>query len=477
MNINKKMLRIWLLALSIFLLTGCGNTPQPAQPEPVEDLTMQSTYIEPMPDSLDQSLIVSVDEEESVIRFYNLTLARTYTLTYNAATSMKSKFGEELVPGQLMPGDMVEVCFFREKKQLSSLQMLSDITVDQSITDFEINSTAKTMNYGGEQYKIEKTAMVLSKGNLLELNELSKSDTLKVVSKDHKILGITVEKGHGYVRLSGHDSFVDGFVEVGQTNIKRVEKEMLMVVPEGEYTFFISKNGLSGTEEISVKAGEETLVDVSKFEITDEKKVGTIIFTITPSKAELYIDGEKKEYDEPVEMTCGIHQIKVKADGYKTLTQYIKVGQSAANLNIELEEKDGKDDKDDDSYDNSPSVSGNAISVSDGDGYRVYIDAPADTELYVDGSYVGIVPTSFVKKEGPVVVSIRKEGYKNRSYTLQIDGDDKDIHYSFSNLAPKQEEAQNDASKQSADKKEAPKVEADKKGIPKRDTADTEKTD
>lgn len=439
---NKRGLQLFLLILLCSLvLGGCSSTKPTEVATTEEDYTVQSTYIEPMADSLDECILVGVDPEDMEIQFYNLDMGRTYTLTYNTATGMKNRFNDELVAGQLSPGDMVRITFFRKEKLLKSLQILDNIEVSEGVIDFEINSVSRTMTFLGEQYKVSKNAMVLSKGNLLELNEINAADTLKIVSKDHEIFGITIENGHGYVRLTGQENFIDGFVEIGQSVIKRVVPEMLVVVPEGDYTLFISKNGISGSEEISVKAGEETLVDVSKFEVSDEKKMGKIIFTISPSKAELYVDGEKTDYDEPVEMTCGIHQIRVKANGYKTLTQYIKVGQAAANLNIELEETDGKkedaaDDEDEIIY-TKPSVSQNAISVMGTSDYHVYIDAPASAELYVDGSYVGIIPTNFAKKSGTYVVSLRRDGYQTRSYTLQIDDADKDVRYSFSDLTPK----------------------------------------
>lgn len=440
---NKRVIYpLLLLLLCSFLLFGCSKEEGNSMIEAEDVDTIESTYVEPLADSLDECMIVEVNSEEGKIRFYNLEVARTYTLTYNTATSMKNRFGDELVSGQLAPGDMVSVTFYKEKKLLKSLQQLSDIEVDSQIVDFEINSVAKTMTFLGEQYKIAKNAMVLSKGNLLELNEIHAEDTLKVVSRDHEIFGITVEKGHGYVRLSGQDFFVDGFVEIGQALIKKVTAEMLLVVPEGQYTLFISKDGVSGTEEISVKAGEETPVDVSKFAVTDEKKVGKIIFTITPSDATLYIDGTETDYDEPVEMTCGIHQIRVKAEGYKTLTRYIKVGQSTANLNLEMELRNSKDkDEEEEEEEDTiidPSVSGNTISVSGPSDYRVYIDAPVGAELYVDGNYVGVIPTNFAKKQGTFVVSLRRDGYQNRSYTLQIGSENKDVRYSFSNLTPEE---------------------------------------
>lgn len=81
-------------------------------------------------------------------------------------------------------------------------------------------------------------------------------------------------------------------------------------------------------------------------------------------------------------MTC-------KAEGYKTITQYIKVGDEMANINIEMEA--GSDDTD------ASSVSSNTVTASSS-GYQVYIDAPQGGELYVDGKYIGLIPTSFDKR-------------------------------------------------------------------------------
>ena len=66
--------------------------------------------------------------------------------------------------------------------------------------------------------------------------------------------------------------------------------------------------------------------------------------------------------------------------------------------------------------------------------YKVYIDAPSGVEAYLDGSYIGITPVSFNKAEGSYVVTLRKSGYQTRSYTLQIDAEEKDVNYSFTDL-------------------------------------------
>ena len=67
-------------------------------------------------------------------------------------------------------------------------------------------------------------------------------------------------------------------------------------------------------------------------------------------------------------------------------------------------------------------------------GAKVYINDPADTEVYVDGKYIGIVPVGFTKKAGSIVITLRKEGHQTRSYTLELEDDNEDVNYSFSEL-------------------------------------------
>ena len=85
-------------------------------------------------------------------------------------------------------------------------------------------------------------------------------------------------------------------------------------------------------------------------------------------------------------------------------------------------------------------VSDNNVSDTAGTtGYKVTIEAPVGAEVYVDGNYVGIIPASFAKKPGTHDVTIRKSGYKTRSYTVDVDDENKDINYSFSELTKSEE--------------------------------------
>lgn len=429
-KIKKTNYLVGALLIAALMLFGCGAGA--ASEPPAQEVQPEETgYQEKLPDSMDEALIVSVDAEQKKIQFYNFTAGRTYTLSLDGTTSMKNRFGDELVAGQLASGDMVRVTFFKEEKKAKSIQLLDDYDTSSEVSDFEINSAARTMSFGGKQYNLNDNLAILSQEKQAQLEDINPVDQLKIVVRDHQVYGITVEKGHGYVRLAGQDSFVGGWVEIGQNFIKKVTEEMLLVVPEGNYSMLISNAGVAGTKDVAVERNQETVVDVSDLQTEQMKKTGKLIFTITPSDAKLYIDGEETDYSAEVELDCGIHQMTVKAAGYKTLTQYIKVGAQTASLSVDLEESSGEDS------DTDSSVSGNSANTSataSSSGYKVYIDAPVGAELYLDGNYVGIIPASFAKVSGTHAVSLRKTGCQTRSYTLQIDTENKDVSYSFSAL-------------------------------------------
>jgi hypothetical protein len=152
----------------------------------------------------------------------------------------------------------------------------------------------------------------------------------------------------------------------------------------------------------------------------------------------------------------GIHQLIARADGYQSLTQYLRVGDESAGVNIVLDAVNSTTDESTSSSDSSSSSDSTESTVSSTeststtsatetttgttavdtttDYYKVYIDAPEGAEVYLDGNYVGISPCSFKKTSGSHVITLRKSGYETRSYTVQVDDEDKDISYSFTDL-------------------------------------------
>lgn len=383
-------------------------------------------------DSADTAVVVKVNKGENQITFYNLTVDKNYTLTYDGITSFTDKFGEALSRDQIKEGDIVDVTFMKSTKRLNTLSLSASSWNNKSVSRYSIDSRSHNVTIGNDVYKITGQTKIFSEGEEVDLMDLNEVDVLDFYGIDTTVVSIVVEKGHGYLRLSGDESFIGGWIEVGQNQIRQITEDMLLVVPEGSYEVQFSTAGGGGTKNVNIVRNQETLVDISDFEIA-EPQYGQVVFAMTPSTATLYVDGNLVDTSLPVTLQYGIHQLLAKADGYESVVSYLKVAEASAGIEIVLESSDG--DEDEETSSNTTVSSGDSTGNNTTKNYyQVHIDAPKDVEVYVDGNYVGIAPISFRKTEGVHVVTLRKTGYTPRSYTVQVDSEDKDVSYSFEEL-------------------------------------------
>lgn len=436
-NKRKRGLCAAIFLSAIMLLCACGpkgeDTPdekQSIESSQAETERVDTGFILTGPDSFDSAdtaLLVNKDKEENTVTFLNLELGRRYTLSYDGTTRLYDKYGESVSMDQLPKGSIVDVTFLKSKKHLTTMQLSDKAWKYENVERYEINTVRGEVSIGSEVYKLSPNTQYLSGGRDIELMDLNPTDIVSFQGLDSTVLSVTVEKGHGYLRLVNDTNFVGGWIEIGQTQIQRITEDMLLVVAEGSYQVNISHNGGGGIKNVIINRNEETTLDIGDLVIPEPEK-GMVIFTLSPSSAEVYIDGVKTSIAEPVTLEYGIHQLIAKTDGYKSVTQYIRVNQESVGVNVVLDPI--RDEEEEESSESSTE------SETTTDYYKVYIDAPEQAEVYLDGNYVGISPCSFKKAAGSHVITLRKNGYQTRSYTVQIDDEEKDISYSFVDLVP-----------------------------------------
>ena len=450
--------------LCIFVLTSCE------QPK-IQETVQQGGFTKIAPgayDSADTAIVIAKQERQNKITFLNLKKKKNYTLNYDGITKFKDKYGTQIAVSQLQEGEMVDIQFLKEEKLLSDLTVSSAIWTLNDVSKFEMDLSAGRMKIMDEYYILDETTVILSDGKQVEFLDIHAQDVLQIKGIDHQIYSITIQEGHGYLRLENAEYFYGGWIEVGQKVIQKIEEGMLLTIPEGTYDVYLSHSGIEGIKSVEIKRNQETLLDVSDLKKEDLVKYGNLIITAEPAEAAVYIDGKSVDTGRIVKATYGLHQIMAKAEGYDTIVQYIRVSNNSANISISLDEKTVRTVSDNSANFNTSSTtsvntgtntgntSGNNNSNSSGNtssgsssgkessasesvgttGYKITIEAPKGAELYVDGNYVGIIPTSFSKKSGNHEVTVRKSGYLTRSYTINVDSDNKDTNYSFSELTP-----------------------------------------
>lgn len=410
-------------------------------------------------DSADTAVVMSVDQENNCVVFMNMDTGRQYTLYYDGTTYVTDKHDGPMSISQIRPGDVVDVNFLKGKRQIASMKISPSAWVYENIDNYDLGGINKTASIGSNTYSLPDEAVILSEGRRVEVMDIVTKDLVTIRGIDHKIYSINVERGHGYLRLRNEQALLGGWIEVGNTVIREITEDMLLVVPEGSYQVALSNGGVSSTKDIVIERDRETVLDVGDIEIVQDK-TGKILFSVTPGNAEVSIDGKTVDISSAVELPYGIHQVHLEAEGYDSLTKYIQVGSEYAKISFTLEEKKEDTSTVSDNTLNLPdpaepaepepleTISENTITPSESN--KVYIDSPKGVEVYVDSNYVGISPVSFKKNVGSHTVTLRKSGYKTRSYTIYLYNDGEDITYSFVELEKEESTVSGNASTSSS---------------------------
>ena len=445
MNVRYRKKITCILLMTVLSISGCGqaSTAGTAQNTVTLQTTEESDRVDTgfavtnpdSYDSADTAVLVDINSVDNTVTLLNLDLGKQYTLSVDGTTRYADKYGKAISLEQLGEGDIVDVTFLKTKKHLTTMQLSRSAWQYDDVERYELNTVRREVTIGEEVFKLSRDTRYFSQGHSIEEMDLNPSDILTFHGIDTTVLSVTVEKGHGYLRLVNDENFIGGWLEIGQEQIVRITEDMLVTVPEGSYQVDISYNGGGGTKSVVINRNEETTLDIGDLEVA-EAQYGMVLFSMNPSGAELYIDGSQADPSQPITLEYGIHQIIAKADGYKSLTQYLRVAQESAGVDVELDKADSDSDSDE-STGSSASTSSTATSATSDTTttyYRVHIDAPENVEVYLDGNYVGISPCSFKKTSGSHVITLRKSGYETRSYTVQVDEEKKDVSYSFVDL-------------------------------------------
>ncbi|MCR5250036.1 MAG: PEGA domain-containing protein [Lachnospiraceae bacterium] len=481
MNGRKKHLSVLggFAALLLLLTAGCTSVGTGKE---VSGNYAETGFLPATPgnyDSLDTAIFVSKDVEAKTVRFYNTEVGRFYTLNYDGATTYADKYAQALSLEQVKPGALVDISFMRGRRRLNSLQLNGQGFSYTGVENLSLTEGVRRITLMGEEYTLDPNALILTADGPGEAMDLNPVDVLSISGMGHTVYALAVERGHGYLRLSNDEHFIGGFVGIGENRVYQITQDMLLAVPEGVFDVTVSHKGSSGTERVNFERGKELTLDAGKW--VSAPKYGGILFITVPLDTQIFIDGEAVDHSKEVSLSYGIHRMIAKADGYASVTRYIRVAEPLAKLNVTLTEGGSTSSNTASANEATPtpspsptptetpsasenSVSGNSSSENSASGnsgsdngdsgagdplsgegsvnvvspgeFRVYIDAPEGVEVYKDGSYIGITPLSFKKAEGSCVITLRKEGCQTRSYTIVMDGEEKDVNYSFSELMP-----------------------------------------
>lgn len=397
-------------------------------------------------------ILVKKDIEEKSVTVRPVDGAKDYLLEYDGTTSIYGKHGNSISIDQLLLGEIVDATYSIHNGKLKSIQVSDKAFTMTDISKFELNEKRGYMSIADDTFQLGEPLVVSYGQELAETMDITSLDTLTVRGIDRQIYSITVDHGHGYIRLKNDSYFVGGWIEIGQEIIKPISSEMLVPVPEGKYHVKVTHKGYAGEKDMVIERDKEEVLDLDEIEI-EEVAIGHVEFKINPDYAQLSIDGEMTDFIERVPLEFGVHKVHVELAGYQSVDTNIKISTEYADVEITLEEETESNSSSStakpsnmlgtDFTTSSSSADINAGTSSTdsmsnnvviSENRQLYVESPSGAEVYLDGNYIGIAPAHTNKVTGQHVLTLSKTGFATKSYTINVDSDDRDVTFSFSDL-------------------------------------------
>lgn len=466
MESNSMKIRTWIyiciMGIAIFFtMTGCQKNSNLKQPSKLG--TQYADKGESVSISV-RAVVKEIDTKNETITLYDIDSGVEKTAGYNGATEVYSRNKVLLLMSQLACGEIVEAYFEGNDQVLAKIQISKEAWEYKKVKAIDLDRTEGIVKLTGRKYKYQKDVAVFYGTEQQMLIDLNERDEITVKGIGERAYSFIVTKGHGYIRLGGHEDFLGGSITIDRNIFLKVEKNMLIAVGEGEHTIVVENKDMQMVEKVRIARNQEYFFDMSTYEPI-ERDTGKVKFIISPSDAVLYINGKVKSYRNLITLPYGNYTVTVRAEGYQSYTGILHVEESEKEyetIYIDLVV--------DNNATNIPKASikpsatpaptlkpgtkrtANPVTTKTptrtkipittklptDSSHKIYISEPSGASVYVDGVYKGIAPVSFPKILGDVTITLSKKGCQTKSYSVTVDDDGDDVEYNFADLIKNQ---------------------------------------
>ena len=353
------------------------------------------------------------DADTGRMRFVDIKTGTEYEVPYTGSTDIQDAYGKIKAASTMDMGGIYDV-YVDKKGKAVKIHGNSDAWVRYDVSGITVDENSRKLSIGASNMIYESYTVVLSGEERISIAQLVDQDKLVIRGVGEKVYSVNVTAGHGYLKLTGVDALVGGYVSIGNKQLLGVTKDMLVTAPVGTHTVNVRNGNLSASKTVTIAKDETTSVDFSEVQ-SDPVKMGAVNFSVTPKGAVMSIDGVEVDYSTPVSLSYGTHRIKLVANNYQEYSEIINVNSAYVTKVIDM----------------TSSGTSTSTAADNTSGNKVSITAPKGAVLYVNSEYIGTVPCSFDKSSGKKTITLSQNGYNTVSYTISIANTAGDLTYAF----------------------------------------------
>lgn len=340
------------------------------------------------------------------ISFYDIT--NEIKITYSPSDDMeiRDKYGQLLTYGELSVGDIVDITYFPDNKEIKTIKESSMAWEGKNISGaknskddnyFLINDTIYNYN--------ENTILLSNDTGINSPEDITSVDSFDMRGYGTDVYYINVLSGHGQLVFNNKEDIVNGMVEIDTSFTKSLSEIGTINVSTGNHNVVVKGENIEPfTELVNIKSNETTFIDLSQVQI----KKGLVNLAINVSSPIVKIDDKSVNLNDPIFLPYGDHTISVMKEGYKPYEGEFTLNTEVFNYKIELEKETEK------------------VELT-----KVKVDSvPEGADVYIDSAYIGKTPCEHSVTYGDHKIFITKDGYVD--ITLPIVTHEKEQNYRIS---------------------------------------------
>lgn len=440
-------------------------------------------------------VLKKVDMDNKLVTLFDISSNQDVILSYTGGSNILDKYGQVISIEQLPVGVMVDASYEMDDSKLIKMQQSKKGWEYVDVSDVNINADTNAIQAAASKYKYNKNTMVFENNKQIGMEDIASQDELTLRGYKEMVWSITVNKGHGIVKLSHYIEFLGGNITVGYEDEEQITDKTEITAREGRCNITVETGEFTATKSVVVKRNKINVVSLANLGPTGVK-MGKVTFDITPFGADLFVDTRLASYANPIRLTYGMHSVKVSLDGYTTFDGTLNVNEAGKTIKIVLPKADssqtaatsgtannsntsgtnkntnsntntqsGTNTQSNTNNSNTASNSGSTDTQNNNTlnsnntqnntntsntannsnnqttsnnapdiGHKIYIQNPEGASVYLDGKYLGKSPGGFKKVTGSHVLTFIRQGYTTKSYTVDISNDGKDTYFSLPNL-------------------------------------------
>jgi len=284
-------------------------------------------------------IICAVDLDSSLISVEDLKTGQCLDLIYTGGSDIRTKSNRPVSAVMLKKGNIAKASY-DENYKLISLYGHDEVWSYKNAENMRIYHDPMKIEVGKNVYRYGENLKVLNGDEFVDIDSLvlDGTDVVDLYGIGDYVYLVKVSTGHGYLTLTNDEDFIGGTIYYGIGKKMAIEDGLNILLREGEYDITVENAGYSAEATVLVRNNETTSFDLTGYG-PEPVEYGQVLFDIRPEESDLYIDGVKTSFKEPVSLPIGSHEIEVELGGYIGYKGMIEVEKGGIVKNITLSPK------------------------------------------------------------------------------------------------------------------------------------------